>query len=75
MPGLSMPAMHGKMSLRASLTVEIVMQDVEVSEAQMLPDADRSVGPLGVLIVLAMGLRGCAGCAEFCWHAGPSHIP
>ncbi len=68
--GLSTPKMHGKMSLRASLTGEIVMQDVTVSESQLLPHAEGLSGPLGCLDSARYGIAwGVMGAAEFCWHA------
>ncbi len=70
MQGLSTPVMHGKMSLRASVTGEIVMDEVYVSAAQRLPNADGLASPLGCLDNARYGIAwGALGAAEFCWHA------
>ena len=70
MPGLSAPVMHGKFSLRASTTGEIVMEDVFVPSENELPNADGLSGPLGCLDNARYGIAwGVLGAAEFCWHA------
>lgn len=70
MKGLSAPIMHGKMSLRVSITGEIVMEDVFVPFENELPDADGLSGPLGCLDNARYGIAwGTLGAAEFCWHA------
>lgn len=70
MPGLSAPVMHGKWSMRASTTGEIVMDDVFVPFENELPDADGLAGPLGCLDNARFGIAwGVLGAAEFCWHA------
>jgi glutaryl-CoA dehydrogenase len=70
MPGLSAPAMHGKLSLRVAVTGEIVMNDVFVPTENELPDADGLAGPLGCLDNARYGIAwGALGAAEFCWHA------
>jgi glutaryl-CoA dehydrogenase len=70
MPGLSTPAMHGKLSLRVSITGEIVMDDVFVPTENELPLADGLKGPLGCLDNARYGIAwGALGAAEFCWHA------
>ncbi len=70
MCGLSAPIMHGKMSMRASITGEIVMDNVFVSKDQELPQADGLSGPLGCLDNARFGIAwGALGAAEFCWHA------
>lgn len=70
MPGLSTPEIEGKFSLRASITGEIVMDDVEVSEAQLLPNASGLKGPFSCLNKARYGIAwGAMGAAEFCWHA------
>jgi glutaryl-CoA dehydrogenase len=70
MKGLSAPTMHGKMSMRASITGEIVMDNVFVSTDQELPNADGLSGPLGCLDNARYGIAwGVLGAAEFCWHA------
>lgn len=75
MPGLSAPIMHGKMSLRVSITGEIVMQDVFVPEENELPNADGLSGPLGCLDNARYGIAwGVLGAAEFCWHAARQYV-
>ncbi len=70
MQGLSTPVMHGKLSLRVSVTGEIVMQDVFVPAENELPNADGLSGPLGCLDNARYGIAwGALGAAEFCWHA------
>ena len=69
-PGLSAPKIGGKLSLRASITGEIVMKDVEVGEEALLPDAEGLTGPFGCLNRARYGIAwGVMGAAEFCWHA------
>jgi glutaryl-CoA dehydrogenase len=69
MPGLSAPVMHGKMSLRASITGEIVMENVFVPNENLLPHAEGLSGPLGCLDNARYGIAwGALGAAEFCWH-------
>lgn len=70
MQGLSAPIMHGKLSLRASVTGEIIMDDVFVPSENVLPKADGLSGPLGCLDSARYGIAwGAFGAAEFCWHA------
>jgi glutaryl-CoA dehydrogenase len=70
MSGLSAPIMHGKLSLRASVTGEIIMDDVFVPSENVLPKADGLSGPLGCLDSARYGIAwGAFGAAEFCWHA------
>lgn len=70
MKGLSAPKIGGKLSLRASITGEIVMQDVEVPESALLPDVEGLKGPFGCLNRARYGISwGVLGAAEFCWHA------
>ena len=70
MKGLSTPKIHGKMSLRASETGEILMQDVFVPTQNLLPDASGLAGPFGCLNRARYGIAwGALGAAEFCWHA------
>jgi glutaryl-CoA dehydrogenase len=69
MKGLSAPAIHGKVGLRASITGEIVMDEVEVSEAQMMPKVSGLRGPFTCLNSARYGIAwGALGAAEFCWH-------
>ena len=70
MPGLSAPKIGGKLSLRASVTGEIVMEDVEVPESALLPNIDGLKGPFGCLNRARYGIAwGVMGAAEFCWTA------
>ena len=70
MPGLSAPKIDGKLSLRASVTGEIVMEDVEVSESALLPNVEGLKGPFGCLNRARYGIAwGVMGAAEFCWTA------
>ncbi len=70
MAGLSAPKIGGKLSLRASITGEIVMEDVEVGEDALLPNVSGLKGPFGCLNRARYGISwGVLGAAEFCWHA------
>jgi len=70
MKGLSFPKIEGKMSLRASITGEIVMDGVEVPEENLLPNVKGLGGPFGCLNKARYGIAwGALGAAEFCWHA------
>ncbi len=70
MKGLSAPKIEGKFSLRASITGEIVMDGVEVSEDQLLPNAQGLSGPFGCLNKARYGIAwGALGAAEFCFNA------
>ncbi|MEM7730398.1 MAG: acyl-CoA dehydrogenase [Pseudomonadota bacterium] len=70
MDGLSAPKIGGKVSLRASVTGEIVMNDVEVGEDALLPNVEGLKGPFGCLNRARYGISwGAMGAAEFCWHA------
>jgi len=69
MKGLSAPKIEGKMSLRASITGEIVMDDVFVPEANLLPHVAGLKGPFGCLNKARYGIAwGALGAAEDCWH-------
>ena len=68
--GLSAPKITGKLSLRASITGEIIMNNVEVSDDALLEDVEGLKGPFGCLNRARYGiLWGVLGAAEFCWHA------
>ena len=68
--GLSAPKIEGKMSMRASVTGQIVMEDVLVPEDRLLPGAEGLRGPFGCLTKARYGIGwGALGAAEFCWHA------
>ncbi|QYK04438.1 acyl-CoA dehydrogenase [Shewanella zhangzhouensis] len=70
MKGLSAPKIEGKFSLRASITGEIVMDNVEVGEDALLPNVEGLKGPFGCLNKARYGIAwGALGAAEFCWHA------
>jgi glutaryl-CoA dehydrogenase len=70
MAGFDTPKIHGKLSLRASITGEIVLQDVHVPEANLLPNAAGLSGPFGCLNKARYGIAwGALGAAEFCWRA------
>ncbi|TDO13980.1 MULTISPECIES: acyl-CoA dehydrogenase [Halomonas] len=71
MKGLSAPKIEGKFSLRASITGQIAMQDVEVSDDQRLPNVTGLKGPFSCLNRARYGIAwGTMGAAEACWHAG-----
>ena len=70
MKGLSAPKIEGKFSLRASITGEIVMNEVFVPDENLLPNVDGLKGPFGCLNKARYGIAwGALGAAEFCWHA------
>lgn len=70
MKGLLAPKVGGKLSLRASITGEIVMKDVEVGEDALLPFVEGLKGPFGCLNRARYGISwGVMGSAEFCMHA------
>ena len=70
MKGLSAPKIGNKLSLRASITGEIVMDNVEVGEDALLPNVEGLKGPFGCLNRARYGISwGAMGAAEFCWHA------
>ena len=70
MKGLTTPKIEGKFSLRASVTGEIVMDDVFVPEENLLPNVQGLKGPFGCLNSARYGIAwGALGAAEFCWHA------
>jgi len=69
MPGLSAPRIEGKLSLRASTTGQIVMEDVHVPEANLLPNVTGLKGPMGCLSNARYGIAwGALGAAESCWR-------
>ena len=68
--GFSTPKIEGKMSLRASVTGQIVLQDVVIPEENLLPNVQGLAGPFGCLNKARYGIAwGSMGAAEFCWHA------
>ncbi|HRE13758.1 MAG TPA: acyl-CoA dehydrogenase [Usitatibacteraceae bacterium] len=74
MKGLTAPKIEGKFSLRASITGEIVMDDVVVPEDHLLPNVKGLKGPFGCLNKARYGIAwGALGAAEFCWQAARSY--
>jgi glutaryl-CoA dehydrogenase len=72
--GLSAPKIEGKLSLRASVTGEVVMNGVEVDETALLPNVQGLKGPFGCLNRARYGISwGAMGAAEFCWRAARSY--
>jgi glutaryl-CoA dehydrogenase len=72
--GFSTPKIEGKMSLRASVTGEIVLEDVFVPEENLLPNVKGLSGPFGCLNRARYGIAwGSMGAAEFCWHAARTY--
>ncbi len=72
--GFSTPKIEGKMSLRASITGQIVLEDVFVPEDNLLPNVKGLAGPFGCLNRARYGISwGALGAAEFCWHAARSY--
>lgn len=70
MKGLSAPKIEGKFSLRASITGEIVMDEVFVPDDGLMPNVSGLKGPFGCLNRARYGISwGALGAAEFCWHA------
>jgi glutaryl-CoA dehydrogenase len=69
MKGFSTPVIDGKISLRASITGEIVLENVEVPDSHLLPNASGLGGPFGCLNKARFGIAwGVMGAAEDCWH-------
>ncbi len=74
MEGLSAPKIEGKFSLRASITGEIVMDEVFVPEENMFPEIRGLGGPFGCLNMARYGISwGAIGAAEFCWHGARTY--
>ena len=72
--GFSTPKIHGKLSLRASVTGEIVLDEAFVPEANLLPNASGLSGPFGCLNKARYGIAwGALGAAEFCWQAARAY--
>ena len=75
MKGLTAPAIHGKFGLRASLTGEIVMDEVEIGDEQMLPNVEGLKGPFTCLNSARFGIAwGALGAAEDCWHRARQYV-
>jgi len=75
MKGLSAPRIEGKLSLRASVTGEVVMDQVHVPAENLLPGAAGLKGPFSCLNKARYGIAwGALGAAEFCWHAARNYV-
>src|ERR687893_2556706 len=73
--GLSAPKIGGKLSLRATITGEVVMDGVEVGEDALLPNVSGLKGPFGCLNRARYGISwGAMGAAEDCWHRARSYV-
>ena len=73
--GFSTPKIEGKFSLRASVTGEIVLNDVEVPAESLLPNARGLAGPFGCLNKARFGIAwGAMGAAEYCWHRARQYV-
>ena len=72
--GFSTPKIEGKLSLRASVTGQIVLEDVFVPEENLLPNVKGLAGPFGCLNRARYGIAwGAMGAAEACWHAARTY--
>jgi glutaryl-CoA dehydrogenase len=75
MDGLSAPKIEGKFSLRASITGEIIMEDVFVPDENFLPESRGLASPFSCLNRARYGISwGAMGAAEFCWHAARDYV-
>lgn len=73
--GLSAPKIEGKLSLRTSITGEIVMDNVFVPEENLMPGVTGLKGPMGCLNSARLGISwGALGAAEACWHAARQYV-
>jgi glutaryl-CoA dehydrogenase len=73
--GFSTPKIEGKLSLRASITGEIVLEGAVVPEENILPNVSGLSGPFGCLNVARAGIAwGALGAAEFCWHRARDYV-
>jgi glutaryl-CoA dehydrogenase len=73
--GFSTPKIEGKLSLRASITGEVVLDDAFVPDENMLPGAKGLAGPFSCLNVARAGIAwGAMGAAEFCWHRARDYV-
>jgi glutaryl-CoA dehydrogenase len=73
--GFSTPKIEGKLSLRASITGEIVLEDCLVPDDNLLPNVRGLAGPFGCLNNARYGIAwGAMGAAEFCWHAARQYV-
>ena len=73
--GFSTPKIEGKLSLRASITGEIVLDGAVVAEENVLPNVSGLAGPFGCLNLARTGIAwGAMGAAEFCWHRARDYV-
>jgi glutaryl-CoA dehydrogenase len=73
--GFSTPKIEGKLSLRASITGEIVLEGAVVPEENLLPNVKGLAGPFGCLNMARYGIAwGAMGAAEFCWHRARQYV-
>jgi glutaryl-CoA dehydrogenase len=73
--GFSTPTIEGKLSLRCSITGEIVLEDAVVPDDNLLPNVEGLAGPFGCLNVARAGIAwGALGAAEFCWHRARQYV-
>jgi len=73
--GFSTPKIEGKLSLRASVTGEIVLENAVVPEENLLPNVKGLAGPFGCLNMARYGIAwGAMGAAEFCWHRARQYV-
>ena len=73
--GFSTPKVEGKLSLRTSVTGEVVLEDAVVQEDSLLPNVSGLAGPFGCLNMARYGIAwGSMGAAEFCWHAARQYV-
>ena len=73
--GFSTPKIEGKLSLRTSITGEIVLEDCVVPEDNLLPNVKGLAGPFGCLNNARYGIAwGAMGAAEFCWHRARQYV-
>src|SRR3954468_12458534 len=73
--GFSTPKIEGKLSLRTSVTGEVVLEGVVVPEENLLPNVSGLTGPFGCLNNARYGICwGVMGAAEFCWHAARQYV-
>jgi glutaryl-CoA dehydrogenase len=73
--GFSTPKVEGKVSLRTSVTGEVVLEDAFVPEDNLLPNVSGLAGPFGCLNMARYGICwGAMGAAEFCWHQARQYV-
>jgi glutaryl-CoA dehydrogenase len=73
--GFSTPKIEGKLSLRTSITGEIVLEDCIIPEENLLPNVKGLAGPFGCLNNARYGISwGAMGAAEFCWHRARQYV-